>query len=113
MTALFSVFREAWYRNGRAKPIGATRLKFLAFLGVAVALAGIIAGDVGLFSNAGAMTGQVVSLKLTGKQLSTSSYSDIIAVQGATGADGGFQRLVDLMEQRGPSFYSLVGPQDV
>jgi hypothetical protein len=79
-----------------------------------VIFAGIIAADAGLFSNAGAAgTGQVIALKLAGNQQLTKSYSDIFAVQGTTGADGGFQRLVDLMGERGLSFYSLIGPTDV
>ncbi len=74
----------------------------------------IIASGPGLFSAFLAMqSGQAVSVKLSGHQLAAATYSDIFAVQGTTGADGGFQRLVDLMEQNGLSFYSLIGPQDV
>ncbi len=54
-----------------------------------------------------------MSVQLAGRQLASATYSDIFAVQGTTGADGGFQRLVDLMEQNGLSLYSLIGPQDV
>jgi len=106
--------RPAGLEGPGVRPIRPTRLRFLVFLASTVLLAGIIAADFGLFSNAKALgTEQVLTLNLTGKQLSTNSYSDIFAVQGTTGADGGFQRLVDLMGQRGPSFYSLIGPKDV
>jgi hypothetical protein len=120
VSALLGTFAlpALWPRAAKLAGPGAgsmriTRVGFPVFLASVVILAGIIAADIGLSSNAGATTGQVLSLKLAGKQLPTSSYSDIFAVQGTTGADGGFQRLVGLMEQRGPSFYSLIGPQDV
>jgi hypothetical protein len=84
------------------------------FLAATVFFAGIIAADAGLFTNARAMgTGRVLPLKLAGNQQPMNTFSDIFAVQGTTGADGGFQRLVDLMEQKGLSFYSLIGPKDV
>jgi uncharacterized protein (DUF362 family) len=89
-------------------------VRLLVFLAAAVAAAGIAASAVGLFSRAGpAEMEQVLNLSLTGRQQLASTYSDIFAVQGTTGADGGFQRLVDLMGQNGLSFYSLIGPSDV
>jgi hypothetical protein len=106
--------RPAGLRGPGARLIRPSQLRFLVFLAATVLFAGIVAADVGLFSNSQAMrTGQVLTLKLTGNQQPTNSYSDIFAVQGTTGADGGFQRLADLMGQRGLSFYSLIGPNDV
>ncbi len=106
--------RPAGLRDPGATPIGKTRLRLVVFLAATVFFAGIITGGVGLFLNASATgTGQSLTLELAGRQQPTSTYSDIFAVQGTTGADGGFQRLVDLMGERGPSFYSLIGPRDV
>ncbi len=102
----------ALFRGGRL--IRSTHLRLLVFFSLTVILAGITAAHLGLFSNAEATrTGQVITLNLAGQQLATGSYSDIFAVQGTSGADGGFQRLVDLMGQKGLSFYSLIGPKDV
>jgi len=97
----------------RARSARAVRLGFTVFLAAALGTAGIISADFGLFSRSRAMTGRALHLELAGRQLAATSFSDIVVVRGTTGADGGFQRLVDLMELRGPSFYSLVGPQDV
>ena len=106
--------RPACLGRPRTGLVRSPQLRLLVFLASTVLLAGIVATDLGLFSNAGVLrTGQVLTLNLTGQQLPTNSYSDIFAVQGTTGADGGFQRLVDLMGQRGLSFYSLIGPKDV
>ena len=106
--------RPAGLRDPAARPIRPNRMKVLVLLAATVLIAGIIAAGAGLFSNAETTkAGQVLTLKLSGQQRLTSSYSDIFAVQGTTGADGGFQRLVDLMGQGGLSFYSLIGPKDV
>jgi len=94
--------------------IGAARLRFLAFLAATLIIAGITPPAVDLLSKAKVVgTEQVLPLTLAGRQHLASSYSDIFAVQGTTGADGGFQRLVDIMGKGGLSFYSLIGPRDV
>jgi hypothetical protein len=89
-------------------------LRLVVSLASAVVVVGVLASSVGLFSGIEAMrAAPAVTVKLSGQSLAAATYSDIFAVQGTTGVDGGFQRLVDLMEQNGLSFYTLVGPRDV
>ncbi len=113
--ALPALWRAPVQMNRReATRTGATRLRFVVFLTAAFAIAGAAPAAVGLLSQATPATkDQVLSLSLTGRHLLASTYSDVFAVQGTTGADGGFQRLIDIMGQGGLSFYSLIGPKDV
>ncbi len=90
------------------------RPRFLVFLLAVAVIAGAAALAVGHFTEAAApAAGRTITLHLAGRQLPVSTFSDIFAVQGTSGADAGFQRLVDLMGQRGLSFSSLIGPTDV
>jgi hypothetical protein len=93
---------------------GSTPLRF-ALLFVAAAGLAVIAGKaVDLLSRTpAAPAGQSVSLTLARNQLPAGTFSDIYAVQGTTGADAGFRRLVDSMQERGQSFYSLFNRNDV
>jgi hypothetical protein len=94
--------------------IGSARLRFGLLLLAAAAVAGITGPAVRFFSNVNShSTGQFVTPRLAGRQQSASTFSDIYAIQGTTGADGGFQRLVRLMEQSGQSFYALIDRSDV
>ena len=52
-------------------------------------------------------------LRLSEQRQPASTFSDIYAVQGTTGADEGFQRLIEQMEKRGQSFYALFDRNDV
>ena len=97
-----------------ARRSGAVRLRFALLMLASAAIAGIAGPAVRFFSNANSQpAGQSVALSLAGRQLATGTFSDIYAVQGTTGADGGFQRLVRLMEQRGQPFYALIDRKDV
>ncbi len=97
-----------------ATSIRTTGLRLSAFLAAALAIAGITPPALELLSKAApAGTEQTLRLELAGRQQPASGYSDIFVVQGTTGADGGFQRLVEIMSKGGLPFYSLVGPRDV
>ncbi len=89
-------------------------LLFVAAAGFAV-MAGQTAGLLSRIPAPAAVSpvGQAVALKLAGNQLPASTFSDIYAVQGTRGADGGFRRLVERMQERGQSFYSLFDRNDV
>lgn len=91
----------------------ASRLAIFAAAAAAIVIAGITSGAVDSLSSSPAAAERILTLGLTGRQYLSSTYSDIFAVQGTTGADGGFQRLVDIMGQGGLPFYSLIGPRDV
>jgi hypothetical protein len=94
--------------------LGAAWPRLLAFMAAAALAAGVIPLAVSQIPRTGAMeVDQVLPLQLTGNTVTASTYSDIFAVQGTTGADGGFQRLIRLMDRGGLSFYSLIGPRDV
>ncbi len=96
------------------KKISANQKRVIVFVAAAVviAIASVPVSEL-LTRSVPLSAGRTITLNLTGRQLVTSTYSDIFAVQGATGADGGFQKLVELMGQKGLSFFSLVGPRDV
>jgi hypothetical protein len=97
-----------------ARRLGSARLRFALLLLSSVVVAGAAGPAVRLFSNVGSNpTAQFAALNLAGWRQAASTFSDIYAVQGTTGADGGFQRLVRLMEEHGQSFYSLFGRNDV
>jgi uncharacterized protein (DUF362 family) len=105
---------SAKLRGPGVKPIGAVRQRFPVLLAAAIIIAGMTPLAVDLFSKATpAGKEQILWMTLAGWQHLPSGYSDIYAVQGTTGADGGFQSLVDIMGQNGLSFYSLIGPKDV
>ena len=91
-----------------------TPLRFvLLFIGAA-GIAGIAGQAVGFLPGASTQpSGQAVALRLASNQLTAGTSSDIYAVQGTTGADGGFRRLVERMQERGQSFYSLFNRNDV
>lgn len=92
----------------------ANQKRAFAFVAAAVVIAIISVPVSGLLTRSVPLSaGRTVTLNLTGRQLVASTYSDIFAVQGTTGADGGFQRLVDLMAQKGLAFSSLIGSRDV
>jgi hypothetical protein len=103
---------ELTLREGRRG--GSAPLRFvLLFLGAAAA-AGIAGQAAGLLSKAPAQSsGQAVTLQLAENRLPAGTSSDIYAVQATTGADGGFQRLIERMEGRGQSFYALFDRNDV
>jgi len=91
-----------------------SELRLLIFLAAAFAIAGFAAPVADLVPRGVApATGQTVAIRLVGRQQQQSTFSDIYAVQDTNGADGGFQRLVEIMEQGGLSFASLIGPKDV
>jgi len=93
---------------------GSKPSRVLLFLLAAAAVAGFSGTGVRLVSVAGSRpVEQAVTLRLAGNHLPASTFSDIYAVQGTTGADGGFHRLVALMEEGGRSFYTLVDADDV
>jgi uncharacterized protein (DUF362 family) len=56
---------------------------------------------------------QKIMISLMENRLPASTYSDIFAIQGTTGADGGFRSLIELMKAGGLSFYSLIESDDV
>ncbi len=103
------------WASGRPARLGeAPRTRFLLFLAAATLIAAAAAPAVSLIlRDASPAAAGTISLQLTGKQLAAATFSDIFAVQGTTGADAGFQRLVQLMGQKGLSFSSLVGSDDV
>jgi hypothetical protein len=87
---------------------------FVLLLVGAATAAGIAGQAVRLLSKVPAPSpSQVVALSLSERRLPASAWSDIYAVQGTTGADGGFRRLIESMQGRGQSFYSLIGRSDV
>jgi uncharacterized protein (DUF362 family) len=94
-----------------ALPAALNRAGLLLLLAGAAAAAGI-AGS-GTATTPSGQPGQVVALTLASQRQSAVSWSDIYAIQGTTGADQGFRRLVESMERGGQSFYSLVGRDDV
>ncbi|HVO40672.1 MAG TPA: DUF362 domain-containing protein [Spirochaetia bacterium] len=88
--------------------------RFLLFLAVSSLIAAAAAPAVSmLVRGASRAEARTISLQLTARQLPATTFSDIFAVQGTTGADADFQRLIQLMEQKGLSFSSLIGPADV
>ncbi len=88
--------------------------RFIILLAASLVIAGLAAPVVGFVRNAAAAgPPRAITLSLAGKQQPRSTSSDIFAVQGTNGADGGFQRLTRLMEQGGLSFYALIGSGDV
>jgi hypothetical protein len=88
--------------------------RILLFLLAAAAVTGFTGMTARLVAAAGRpTTAATVSLTLVENRLPGATFSDIYAVQGTTGADGEFDRLVALMQQRGQSFYSLFQPDDV
>jgi hypothetical protein len=88
--------------------------RIMLFLLVAVALLSFSGAAIRPVPQAAAGSVQErVNLSLAENHLPAGTFSDIYAVQGTTGADEGFRRLVELMEQRGQSFYSLVDAADV
>jgi hypothetical protein len=90
------------------------QLNFLLLLIGAAAAAGVAGPAARFFSKATSEpSGQAVALRLAERRQPASTFSDIYAVRGTTGADGGFQRLIESMRERGPSFYSLIGHDDV
>jgi len=93
---------------------GSAPIRFVLLLLGAAAAAGFAGQAVGFLSKAPFQpSGQVVALKLAGQRLPAATSSDIYAVQGTMGADGGFQRLIEQMEVRGQSFYALFNRNDV
>jgi hypothetical protein len=88
--------------------------RFLLFLAASafIAAAAAPAGEL-ILRDASPVAATTISLQLAGRQLPAATFSDIFAVQGTTGADAGFQRLIQLMEEKGLSFSTLVGPADV
>jgi hypothetical protein len=89
-------------------------LLFILLLIGAAAAAGIAGQAVRFVSKVPANpSSQVVALSLSERRQAASTRSDIYAVQGTTGADEGFRRLIESMEGRGQSFYSLIGRGDV
>jgi hypothetical protein len=113
--ALPEFFRRPETAIGReARRLGSARVRFALLLLASAAVAGIAGPAVRFFSNVSSNpAGQFTALNLIGRRQPTSTFSDIYAVQGTTGADGGFQRLVQLMEQRGQPFYALIDRNDV
>jgi hypothetical protein len=93
---------------------GSTPLRFV-LLFVAAAGFAVIAGKAADFLSgaSAAPAGQSVSLTLAENRLPAATFSDIYAVQGTTGADTGFRRLIEQMQERGQSFYSLFHRHDV
>jgi hypothetical protein len=53
-----------------------------------------------------------IVLSLSENRGTAGKFSDIFAVQGTTGADDGFSRLIDLMEMKGASFYQYSGNEE-
>ncbi len=104
--------REAWWS-------GPAPLRYAVLFLAAAGLAALAGQGADLLSRIPAPSasaspaGQAVALQLAGNRLPAGTFSDIYAVQGTTGADGGFQRLVGLMQDRGQSFYSLFERNDV
>ena len=97
-----------------AMSIGTAWPKLAAFLAAALIIAGVTPSALGFLSRTTtAGTERTLPLVLAGKQALADTYSDIFVVQGTTGADAGFQRLIEIMGQGGLSLYSLVGPGDV
>ena len=113
--ALPEFFRRPETAIGReARRLGSARFRFALLLLASAAVAGIAGPAVRFFSNVSSNpAGQFTALNLIVRRQPTSTFSDIYAVQGTTGADGGFQRLVQLMEQRGQPFYALIDRKDV
>ena len=106
--------RSAGMTQRGARRVGSAPLRFVLLLLAAAVVAGIAGQAVGFFSKAPAQSSeQVVALSLSERRLPAGTASDIYAVQGTTGADGGFQRLLERMEGRGQSFYSLFNRRDV
>ncbi len=100
---------------GGEASIGSRPLRFaLLFVAAAAAAAGVAGQAASLLSGAAPrLQGQTVTLRLAENRLAAGGFSDIFAVQGTTGADEGFQRLIERMEGRGQSFYSLFERSDV
>ncbi len=100
--------------GGGAGPARSNALRFVLFLVGALAAVGVVPRAARLLTGAGSRpVAQAVTLRLAEHHLPFSTFSDIYAVQGTTGTDAGFRRLLELMERRGRSFYSLVGARDV
>jgi hypothetical protein len=98
----------------RKPRLGSAQLRFGLLFLASAAVAGIAGPAVRFFSNMSSQPiGQFVAPGLAGRQQSASTFADIYAIQGTTGADGGFHRLVRLMEQSGQSFYALIDRSDV
>jgi hypothetical protein len=97
-----------------ARLAGSTPLRIVVLFLAAAAAAGIAGQAASLFSGAFFQpVGQAVDLGLAERRLPAGTFSDIYAVQGTTGADEGFQRLLEQMQGRGQSFYSLFSRDDV
>ena len=96
---------------------GPAPLRIVGLFLAAVAAAGIAGQAAGFFTSASFQlsqpAGQVVELRLAARRLPSGTSSDIYAVQGTTGADEGFQRLIAKMEGRDQSFYALFNRDDV
>ena len=86
---------------------GPAPLRIVVLFLAAVAAAGIAGQAAGFFG------AQVVDLRLAERRLPAGTSSDIYAVQGTTGADEGFQRLLEQMEGKDQSFYALFNRNDV
>jgi hypothetical protein len=93
---------------------GSSPLRLVVLFLAAAAVAGLAGQAAGLLAGAFAQpAGPAVDLTLAENRLPAGSFSDIYAVQGTTGADGGFQRLMGEMEGRGQSFYTLFHRDDL
>ena len=93
---------------------GPAPLRIVVLFLAAAAAAGIAGQAAGFFSSTSSQpAGQVVDLRLAERRLPAGTFSDIYAVQGTTGADEGFQRLLKQMEDSGQSFYALFNRDDV
>ncbi len=104
--------REGW--GGVSAP-----LRYAVLLLAAASFAVLAGQAADLFSRvpgtpaSAASSGQMMPLQLAENRLPAGTFSDIYAVQGTMGADGGFQRLVERMQESGQSFYSLFDRRDV
>ena len=97
-----------------ARLAGSTPLRIVVLFLAAAAAAGIAGQAAGFFASASFHpAGRVVDLRLAERRLPAGTSSDIYAVQGTTGADEGFQRLLEQMEGRDQSFYALFNRDDV
>jgi hypothetical protein len=106
--------RAAGLHGGGLASIRPAGLRYAGFLAASLIIAGLTPPAFDLLSRAApTRAGSAIQLTLTGRQQPAATFSDIFVVQGTNGADGGFQRLVDIMGRAGLSFYSLIGPRDV